>query len=295
VPYNYFCCRRHVPPVKYSTKQPDNMPGVLASPKCPTCHRTMELYNSGNAAADVQPVPPVPPPLPNAPVLPKISSAEIAVYSGSGMNPGHEQVTWEITRNAAQMDMTIKLMLGYCTAGNWGSVKHFKVVDGLLNTSQGGAKEDWWLNAPLTVSADKALWHSFNLGALIGAHNLGTLPATIEIGVKLGNAAFGLIHLLAGHDKAVRNVGPYTVASLGEANDDVYRTMLSLQSGMRRFDNLTIAEIHHDPAKDKLLIKGTESGFIVVTRTAGSPRYAITTVYNTQSPTFGNKIYAKTK
>ena len=79
----------------------------------------------------------------------------------------------------------------------------------------------------------------------------------IDIGVKLGNAAFGLIHLLAGHAAAVRNVGPYAVASTGDQRDDVYRTLVSLQSGMQRFDQASIKRINYDPASDKFLIKGT--------------------------------------
>jgi hypothetical protein len=287
MPFNYFCCRKHVPPVKYSTPQPV-IKGVLASPKCPACGRTMELYDSGAAPMDLRPVPP---PLPNIQHAPNIPNLEVAVYSGSGTNPGHGQVTWEITRNAARLDMTIKVMLGVKMGGNWSSVQEFKLADGLLDRTQPGAKEDWWLNAPLSPGGDKALWHSFKMDALVSAHNLGTLPPTLEIGVKLGNAAFGLIHLLAGHASSVRNVGPYKVESSGDRSDDVYRTLLALQSGMQRFKTESIREMYHDPIKDKLLIKGSDSGLIVVTRKPGDPRYAITTVYNTQSPVFGNKIY----
>jgi hypothetical protein len=194
-------------------------------------------------------------------------------------------------RNAAQMDLTIKIMLGQNTGGTWDSQQSFKMVDGMLDTSQGGDKKDWWLNTPMPRYPDRALWHRIDLQGLVGPGRLGGAPASIDIGVKLGNAAFGVIHLLAGHAAAVRNTGPYTVVSTGDSRDDVYRTLLSLQSGMQRFDNASIKQINYDAVTDKFLIKGTHSGLIAVTRSAGAPRYAATTVYNTSSPAFGNKIY----
>ena len=259
----------------------------------------MEFYDSGNSKTPL----PIAPPPPNALPLPPLSQADIPVYSGSGNNPGHGPghgpVTWEITRNAARMDITIKIMLGVKTGGAWNSVQEFKLIDRLLDTTQPAvSKEDWWLKAPVSPGNDMELWHSFKLDTLVGATNLGTLPATIQIGVQLGNAAWGLIHLLAGHADAVRNIGPYTIEAFGDNKVDVYRTMLSLQSGMRRFDNASITHIYHDPTKNKLLIKGSNAGMIVVTQTNaqinGSPLYSITTIYNTQASAFGgNEIFCR--
>lgn len=290
MPYNYFCCRKHVPPVKYAAAQPNNMVGVYASPNCPSCGKTMEFYDYGPQPTDPRPVPPLPP---DVVAPPRLSRAEVEIYSGSCYNPGHGRVTWEITRNAAAADMTIKVMCGENRGGNYDSVYSFKMADGLLDTGQNGDKKDWWLKAPISRNPDKTLWHSFDLKSLVGQENLGSLPAEIEIGVKLGNGAFGLIHLLAGHATAVRNVGPYAVAMSDDRRDNVYRELLSLQSGLERFRTASIREINYDAVNNKLLLTGSHSGLIVITRTAGSPRYSITTIYNTQSATFGNRIYPR--
>ncbi len=306
--YNYFCCRNplHVcldtdgvtikpAPRKLAAPQPNNLPGVFACPRCPDCHKTMEFYDSG-IFADPLPIAPPPPALPGGPPL----SGDVSLYSGSGENSGHADVTWDITRNAQQMDITIKLMLGKKTAGVWDSEQEFKLIDRLLNTNQVAASPaDWWLEAPVSPGNHMELWHSFRLDTLVGgAANLGTLPATIQIGVQLGNAAWGLIHLLAGHAKAVRNVGKeYDIEAFGENKVDVYRTVLLLQSGMRRFDNNSITHIYHTPAKNKLVIKGSNAGTIVVTQKNklmnGSPVYSVTTIYNADKAFGGNEIYRR--
>lgn len=248
----------------------------------------MERYDTGASPQDNRPVPP---PRPDASPAPEISKAEVAIYSGSGMNPGHGLVTWEISRNALKMDMTVLLKLGQPRGGNYDSRQEFKLADGLLDTSQSGNEENWWLNAPMTTGTDKAVWYEVDLSRLLGAAKPAALPATLQIGVKLGNAAFGMIHLLAGHAKSVRNVGPHTVFTTGDRRDDIYRTLLSLQSGMERFKTESITQINYDAANDKLLINGANHGRIVVARRPGSPRFAITTIYNTSGPAFGNKIY----
>lgn len=251
----------------------------------------MAFYDHGDLPADPRPVPP---PAPVLGPVPTLSTEEDPVYSGHCQNPGHGLVTWRITRNPAKADMTIRIMCGEQIGGNYRSDHTFKLAYSLLDTPQGGDKKDWWLNAPSKrTGAHGTVWHSFDLRSLIGQENLGTLPAVVEIGVKLGNGAFGLIHLLAGHAAAVRNVGPYTISTPDDRRDDVYRELLSLQSGLQRFETRSISEIYHDDSTNKVLIKGSHSGLIVVTRTEGSPRYSITTVYNTQSHPFGNRIYPR--
>jgi hypothetical protein len=311
-PYNYFRCRTlHVrlegvgwdgiavkpDPYKVAARQPNNLPGVFACPKCPICGKTMEFYDSGYGKTPLPFAPP--PPNANELALPNLSRNDIPVYSGSGVNKGHPPVTWEITRNAAQMDITIKIMRG--VRPFWSSVQEFKLIDRLLDTTQNAvSKEDWWLKAPVSPGNDMELWHSFSLDALIGQArpaNLGTLPATIQIGVQLGTSAWGLIHLLAEHAQAVRNVGPYEIQATGNNKVDVYRTMLSLQSGMQRFDNASITHIYHDQANNKLVIKGSNAGKIVVTQKNkvmnGSPVYSVTTIYNDDKASGGVEIYRR--
>jgi hypothetical protein len=265
------------------------MVGVYASPNCPACGKTMAFYDYGTQPADPRPVPP---PLPDLGKPSRLSTNDIDIYSGNCTNPGHGLVTWEITRNAAAGDMTIRIMCGPKGGGNYVSDYTFKLADGLL-AAQNGDKKDWWLNAPFSAKADKAVWYSLDLKSLIGEAKLGGLPAVIEIGVKLGNGAFGLIHLLAGHAGAVRNIGSYKIDVPADKRDDVYRTLLSLQLGLQRFSTTSISEIYYEETSKKLLIKGSHSGFVVITRTDGSPRYSITTLYNTESSLFGNKIYQR--
>jgi len=288
--YNYFCCRKHTPPVKYAAAQPNNMPGTFASPMCPSCGKTMEFYDSGAAPTDPRPVPP---PLPAVEKVPKLSSAEVPLYSGSGDNPGHGLVTWTITRNAAKAEVTFTLNLGVKTAGQYDATHVFKLADGLLQIGAQNDQENWWINAPMTgAGADKAIWHSLDLASMATRAIPGVvLPAKIEIGVKLGNSRFGLIHLLAGHAKSVRNVGAYSIDTEGIKGVDAYVPMIALQSGMRRFAQEQITRINYDNARNKFLLQGQYSGLIVVTRTPGSPRYAITTLYNTTDTAFGQRVF----
>ena len=64
-------------------------------------------------------------------------------------------------------------------------------------------------------------------------------------------------------------------------------------SGLQRFVTNSIKEICYDADKDKLTITGSHDGLIAVTRVAPSPRYSITTIYNTQSAS-GTRIYSRT-
>jgi len=59
--YNYFCCRKHNPPVTLATPQPNNLPGVFAYPKCRRqgCGKTMEFCYSGDDANPPLTPPPV--------------------------------------------------------------------------------------------------------------------------------------------------------------------------------------------------------------------------------------------
>ena len=287
--YNYFCCRKHAPPEKYAAAQPAGLPGTFASPMCPRCGKTMEYYDSGDLASDPRPVPP---PRPTPEKLPKLSAAEVPLYSGSDINPGHGLVTWEITRNAAKADMTITLNLGVKTGGQYDATHVFKLADGLLQVGAANDQENWWINAPFSRGVDKAVWHSLDLAGMATRAIPGVaLPGQIDSGVKLGKARFGLIHLLAGHARSVRNVGAYSIDTDGIKGVDAYVPMLALQSGMRRFDQAQITRINYDSARNKFLLQGQYSGLIVVTRTPGSPRHAITTLYNTTDTAFGQRVF----
>jgi len=275
--YNYFVCRKCMPPVRYAAPEPNGIAGVFASPMCPSCGKTMEWHGRGDAAADARPIPP---PLPVA-QKEKVKNEKIDIYSGSGMNPGHGWVTWEIYRNPAKAVIMIEIMLGHKQGGNWDSVQKFAMADGLLDTTQGGGKEGWWLSAPLKRYAHRAIWHEINLKGLMGVTKPAKLPDTLQIGVKLGNAFFGLIHLLHGHASSVRAIGDIEFAESTERSDDVFRTMLLLQAGMQRFQFDSVQKISFDPTTDKMVIQGSHSGKIVLTRIGDGPRFGITTMFNT--------------
>lgn len=285
--YNYFCCRKHTPPVKYAAAQPNGIPNVFASPMCPTCGKTMAWYDSGASATDPRPVPP---PAPGDIATEDLDDKKISIYKGSGKNPGHGWVKWEISRNPAKAVILIEIKLGQETGGSYDSVQKFAMADGLLDTPQNSEKENWWLSAPLKRYASRQTWHEIDLRNLIGRSKPAGLPDTLQIGVKLGNAAFGLIHLLAGHASSVRASGPYKVLSTG-GGDDVYRTMLLLQAGMERFKFDSILKITYDATLDKMLLKGSHSGLIVLQRIGNGPRFGITTMFNAGTTINGNVIY----
>ena len=287
--YNYFVCRKHLPPVTCAALVNEHAPLAFASPMCPTCHKTMQHYGRGPALA----APPPPPDGPGPPVFVPVALAgqDQPVYSGSGMNPGHGKVTWTITRNIAQMELTILLQFGDFIANSWTSVKRFRMIDGTLALAQAGQKCDWWLGPPSPRLPNSEVWHSFSLVNLVGPAGLGGAPGVIDIGVKLGNAAFGLVHLLAGHSDSILKIGTHTVATSDIPKDNEWRAIVSLQSGMARFDAAAIKRINYDVAEDKFLIQGDFSGFIVIRRLPGEPRYAVTTLYNKAPKPFGVSLY----
>jgi len=287
--YNYFVCRKCNPPVTYAALANKTVPTAFASPMCPACRKTMQHYGRGDELV-TPPLPPTGPgPQPYVPVV--ISNADVPIYTGWGINPGHGKVTWEIYRNAAQMELTILLKFGDFIANAWNSVKKFRMVDGTLNLGQGGQKRDWWLGSPAPRYPNPETWHSFSLVNLVGPGGLGGAPAVIDIGVKLGDAAFGLIHLLAGHSDAVVNIGTDSVATSTLPKDNELRAIVSLQVGLRRFEEDQIKRINYDPIEDKFLLQGQFSGLIVLRRIPGDPRYAITTIYNNNTRKFGATIY----
>lgn len=287
--YNYFVCRKCNPPVTYAALANATVPTAYASPMCPACGKTMQHYGHGNSAVAPPPPPVGPGPAPFVPVV--ISNADVPIYAGWGINPGHSKVTWDIFRNAAKLELTIALKFGDFIANAWGSVKTFRMVDGTLNLGQGGLKQDWWLGSPTPRSANPEIWHSFSLVNLVGPGGLGAAPAVIDIGVKLGNAAFGLIHLLAGHSDSIVNIGTYSTMSSANAKENEFRAIMSLQSGLRRFDQDQIRRVNYDPIEDKFLLQGQFSGLIVLRRMPGDPRYAITTIFNKNPAVFGATIY----
>ncbi len=291
MPYNYFCCRQHTPPVTYAAEQPKGLPGVFASPLCPTCKRTMEWYSSGDG--EVAPsVPPNAPPAPPFVVGTKPKAVKIPIYNGSGKNPGHPDVTWEIYKMGLFGDILIQLHLGKCQAGTWDSSQKFAMSHDLLTVPQAGPEKDWWLSAPDNRYANRATWHEINLRSLCGQSKPAVLPDILEIGVKLGNSYFGLIHLLAGHAASVRATGPYKVDAEGTGADS-YRTIVLLGAGMQRFKFDSILKITYDPTLDKMLIKGSHSGLIVLQRQGNGARFSITTMFNMGDPISGNVIYER--
>jgi hypothetical protein len=289
--YNYFVCRKHVPPVTYAAVVNDHAPLAYASPLCPTCHKTMQHYGRGNALA----TPPLPPdgPAPVFAVPQALPDVDAPIYNGWGMNPGHGKVTWEIFHNLAKMELTIVLKFGDFVANSWDSVKRFRMVDGTLNLGQGGNRRDWWLGSPFKANPNIEVWHSFSLINLVGPAGLGGAPGVIDIGVKLGDAVFGLIHLLSGHSDSILKIGTLTVTKADIPKDNELRTIVSLQAGMARFDEASIRRIRYDVTEDKFLIEGAFSGFIVLRRMPGDPRYAITTMYNKNPKPFGIALYEK--
>ncbi len=285
--YNYFVCRRHVPPVRIAAAQPNNLPNTYASPMCPTCGKTMERYDTGASPIDRRPLPPPGPP--PAATLEDLPGIEV-IYTGVGMNPGHGKVTWRVTRNPKKASILFNLKLGEERGGQYDATLMFKMADGLIDTGQGGDKEDWLVKPPFHSPATN-VWHRINLGYLVNDDKLDDLPKTLDIGVKLGNSYFGLIHLLAGHSASVRKVGPYSIPAEANPDDSQYVTMLALQAGMQRFDNNAIRQINYDKDKGKLLIRGSHSGLIVVTRNDTGTLWTLTTIYNTSSSVFGKTIY----
>lgn len=283
--YNYFVCRRHVPPVRTSAPQPANLPDTYASPMCPSCGKTMQRYDTGLTPVDNRPLPP---PLPPALALDALPALAV-IYEGSEMNPGHGLVTWKVSRSQRKAYIHFDIKLGHNQGGAYDSCLEFKMADGLLDVGQPDPKCDWLVGPPMR-GATANVWHRIRLIDLLGGGKPASLPDTIDVVVKLGNAAFGLIHLLAGHSQAVRNIGPYTIPAQTDKDDNKYVTLLALQSGMARFENNYIRQINFDDGKRKLLIRGAHNGLIVLTEVQGS-LWSLTTIYNTSAHAFGTTIY----
>lgn len=286
--YNYFVCRKHPIAVKFAVQQTPGIPGAYASPMCPTCGKTMEKYSEGVAAQDPFPVPP---PLPAAVAAVAMPNVDQAVYSGNGPNGNHPHVTWAITRNLAKRELRININLGQQMGGAWQRQLTFRADVDTLAMAQGPNIANWWLTSPMPNNADHDRWHRFDLRALVGPGNLGGAPAIIDIGVKLGNSVFGLIHLLAEHADSLRNLGDFTVDTSPHQITNSYGTIVAIQSGLQRFDTARIQQVNYDAIQNKLQIRGSDGGFLVIRRSPGDPRYAITTIYNMNRPAIGQQIY----
>ena len=155
MPYNYFHCSRHNPLTRYAAAQPNNMPGVYASPSCETCGKPMQFYGTGTSPTDTSAVPP---PLPQPYVVPNAQTAANTLYTGVGINPGHGRVTWTISQNEAKLSMTVDLKLGEFVGGSYHSEQKFKMVDGLLDI-----KHVEILDSPPNKYADFTVENSRNL------------------------------------------------------------------------------------------------------------------------------------
>jgi len=273
--YNYFVCRR-CNDRKVAAPSP-SVPGAIASPKCPACQRFMEHYDSGDLPGDPRPVPP--PGAPPTPNVGRLSTREVPVYGGDGPNPGHPHVTWALSRNAAQAAWTLQLFLGQQRGGNWDSVLTARFHQGLL-TQRGGSEKDWLVSPPAQTGAPD-VWMSLDTRRLPAGRvnrfaNQG--HRTFNFVVKLGNAQFGLIHLLAGHQSTVRKAAKSQVFGTGDPRDETFRTMSLLQAGLQRFSPQNVHEIV-EAGNRKWLLSGRDCGFLVV-REEGNDTYSVTTTYN---------------
>ena len=283
--YRYWECPR----CHARTATQSQVEGAYASPACQnaTCHRaTMQLIGSGVA-------PVAPPPLPGPVAGPAVLPGEVEVYAGNGIHHGRI-LDWRVYRNEADAEVRIAWTVGgsnprearmhismLARAGviqkSWGVLPPFR---------QAGTSPACWLSMP--SRSDRLEW----LGAFHTLPDNLAPPATFDIRMCLGNAKFGLIHVLAGHVDDMRRWTSGVANVQGEAMQ-AYRTILGLHRGLTELLSLSaLQEIRRDDG-DKWIFVGADDACLVCTRAPNAAYLTVTTLYRREGSPKGKPYWTR--
>lgn len=269
--YRYWECPR----CHARTATQSQAPGAYASPLCQNaaCHRaTMQLIGTGVA-------PVAPPPLPPVAAGPAALPGDVVVYVGNGVSHGRA-LDWTVYRNQAQAEVRIVWTVG---ASNPREARmHISMLD------RAGILEQNWIVLPpyAATGGHEACWlrmpsRSDQMDRLGTFHPIawaGPPPAVFDIRMCLGNAGFGLIHMLAGHVDDMRR---WTEAVPNVPGDGMqaHRTLQALHFGLTELLTLgNLREIRRDVG-DTWIFVGADDACLVCTRAPNALHLTVTTFY----------------
>jgi hypothetical protein len=269
--YRYWECPR----CHARTATQSQVAGAYASPACQnaTCHRaTMQLIGSGAA-------PVAPPPAPGPVAGPAGLPGDVVVCFGTGVSHGRA-LDWRVFRNQAQAEVRIVWTVG--TSNEREARMHISLLDRV-----GALESHWKVLPPFRIAGCSAeTWLTLpsrsdpmeRIGTFHQIAWAGPPPTQFDIRMCLGNAAFGLIHMLAGHVDDMRRWTESVIQVEGEGMQ-AYRTMQALHVGVNELLALkNLREIRRDIG-DVWIFVGADDACLVCTRAPNAAYLSVTTMY----------------
>lgn len=264
--FHYFKCKRNnthrmaIPTVS----------GAVATPICSICGGPTLKIGEGLAPV----APPDPPALGPLPVL---ADNDAVIFHGNGNHGWRGNVAYRVARNEARQHAIIEV-----TIPQRPQPYIVRLHSGLL----GGNNQ----NAPVTAPIGGGYWHTLDTRADQMANlaqplmNPIAMDAQMNFSLKLGNASFGLIHIIAGHHDDLRTLTGAGVANAGGSSPETqqYRSFLAIQAGLQQCLGMaSLQAIFRDATNaNKWIFVGlwNQKAVIVVTQKDGGV-YSLTTLY----------------
>lgn len=281
--------------------------GAYASPSCgnPACHNATMRHLEQSPH-------PFPPPAPVIFPQPQPVARQPANYTVLHQGVGVTtvgSVAYLVEEDANLLEIRITIHV------NAANPFVLRLHSGLIPNRLGNPA-NWLVNPPHQLAGGGAnCWYAFRRTLPVYAHlgvqlsNAAPLPLQIDIAMKLGNHAFGLIHLLAGHHDNARTLASArgtmvdgvlmpNVMNTADTEDDSYRTVMGVQALVAQlFAPGAIQQINLvNDGGVKWLFLGESGGklaLMVVTIVAGIP--SVTTIYLTKSRVLDGTIAWKRK
>ncbi|MBK1706775.1 hypothetical protein CKO40_20065 [Halochromatium glycolicum] len=248
--------------------------GIVPHPQCSGCKQfKMEFIGDG-----VAPVLPPPPPPGTRTAQWQAQAAAMTdvpkvLYSGSGANHG-AMVDYSVSENTAKAVVQVDYRVG--SSNNRTVAFHNSLL------TRQGPPADWLIKPAFGVLGSPLAWASLDPkklppGAVLS--DAPKMPQRFDVVMPLGNHAFGLIHLLAGHLKDARSLTGPPSSGLS-AEDEVYRTTQGVQRGIGEAlspGGLNAVALE-DPVNRKWIFLGA-NGVTLVVRGHANGAFSATTMF----------------
>jgi hypothetical protein len=210
--------------------------------------------------------------------MPNLDDQDRVTYAGNGTDRGRS-IRWELIENAARAEAKLTIEV------NSSGVK-YPALFPLSSLSKPSILEEDWIVAPAVAATggSKQSWMCINTKSdqfdRIGrvADKAIKMPRLFDVRVPMGNANYGLIHLLAGHTNNMRKFMG-TTNQAQSPQDEGYRTMQGIQMGLlERLGLRELKEIRHAIVGSKWMFSG-KNGALLVTKKMPDGTFWVTTLY----------------
>ncbi|MFO1161821.1 MAG: hypothetical protein U1E60_23495 [Reyranellaceae bacterium] len=225
---------------------------------------------------------------------PVLDTSDAPIYAGNGIDRGR-LIAWNVRQNLALQQVSIAVTV------DGSAFARPALLHATLMQRVGVLEEDWPIWPPIRLpqaaadcwmqlARDERLSRLGTFSSLPGV----ALPASFNVCMTLGNAHFGLIHLLAGHTKTMRSmIGNNNLAQ--DEVDEGYRTVQGIQAGI--IDCMKISELREIRygGAGKWLFFGKDDACLVTDGLIGGT-LKITTFYKkAEGPNKSDALYWKRK